>query len=281
MHQELAIVGVFYDGYYDVWEDFLELFSANWKDCPYKLYIVDNEKELSFEKEYDVDVIHAGADAEYSRKIQVALDSIDADYFLLLLEDFFFQMPLDRNALEEIMRVIHDGGLNYYRMNISDFVVDKGKRRYVGPISAKEEYTLTCQPSIWKKDFLRRCVGKENYNAWIFEGVYAKSKQAHTDAFLEKCYVDFRNVLRLRHGAVQGKLLPNVYEDFKCQGYTFKNKREILSPKAYAKHVRKQRMKSMIPLKVQKVVKKLLHNDSVLEKYKDEIAVCMKSIGLE
>ena len=72
MHK-LAIVGTFYDGYYDLWEDFLELFYTNWPDCPYPLYIVNDEKELSFKKEYKVNVIHAGHKAEYSQRVQTAV----------------------------------------------------------------------------------------------------------------------------------------------------------------------------------------------------------------
>ena len=45
--QDLAIVGIWYDGYYDIWEDFLELKEKFWKDCPYTMYIVNQTKELA------------------------------------------------------------------------------------------------------------------------------------------------------------------------------------------------------------------------------------------
>ena len=36
MRTGLAIVGIFWDGYYDMWEDFLELKEKFWRDCPYQ-----------------------------------------------------------------------------------------------------------------------------------------------------------------------------------------------------------------------------------------------------
>lgn len=35
MNKKLAIVGIFYDGYYDIWGDFLDLIDKYWEDNPY------------------------------------------------------------------------------------------------------------------------------------------------------------------------------------------------------------------------------------------------------
>jgi hypothetical protein len=78
---------------------FSELFSSHWPDCPYELYIVNNEKELDYEKKYKVKVLHAGKEAEYSRKVQTALSKIDADYYLLLLEDFLLEVNVLKTQL--------------------------------------------------------------------------------------------------------------------------------------------------------------------------------------
>lgn len=74
--------------------------------------------------------------------------------------------------------------------------------------------------------------------------MYIYSKYAHTEEFLNKCRVSFDNVLHLRHGAVQGKMLPEVYSDFKKQGYIFRNKRAILDSAAMERHNKKQKIKA-------------------------------------
>ena len=52
------------------------------------------------------------------------------------------------------------------------------RHKKIKQISAKAEYTINCQPSIWEKNFLLQCIGDENYNAWVFEGAFLKSKKA-------------------------------------------------------------------------------------------------------
>lgn len=275
----VAIVGIFFDGYYDLWEDFLELFEKNWKGCPYPLYIVDNEKELNYNKKYNAKVLHAGKDAEYSRKVQLAVNSIDADYYLLLLEDFFIGEPLKKDCLNRLLNVIEQKHIKYYRMPMPEFTPFrlKGKRIKIHP---QMEYTVSCQPSIWKREFLKECIGAENYNAWIFEGIYTKSRKAHTVDFLRGCYSDYTNILHLYHGALQGKMLPRTYSHFVKSGYTFKNQRKILSSGQEFKDHLKNQLKGLIPVKVQRFIKECQNNNSIVEKYSSKVERLIASMNL-
>lgn len=281
MHTKLAIVGIFYDGYYDIWEDFLELIEKNWKNNPYPIYIVNNEKDITFEKKYNINVLHAGVEAEYSKKVQKAIECIDADYYLLLLEDFFVSKKVNNRKIAAIMEKMEREKLKYYRMTIPDFLTKKDLKNPIGFIDESFEYTVSCQPSIWKKDFLKKCIGAENYNAWIFEGIYSKSKQAHTKDFLKGCMYDYTNPLELRHGYVQGKMLPSVYEYFSKEGYYFKAKRGRMTKKQYRLYIGKTIIKSYFPRKIQNKIKKLLNGQSVLEKYDVEIYHYMKLMDIK
>ncbi len=288
MKHKLAIVGIFYDGYYDVWEDFLELLQQKWADCPYPVYIVNGTRELAFEKRYPVSVLHAGDGAEYSRKVQTALEGIDAEYFLLLLEDFFFEKHPLQETIEKFVGIMQSNGVDYIRLPMPEFLSRNAKRHFpldtetgLYRIPSSSEYTVSCQPSLWSREFLRSCIGQGNYNAWVFEGMYTYSKTAHSPEFLEKCRVDFSNPLGLRHGAVQGKMLPNVYADFEKQGYTFKNRREVLAGGAYRKHLLKNRMKSLIPKPFRQMIRKVTASQSVVDRYKDEILRQMQENGLK
>lgn len=279
---DLVIVGIFYDGYYDIWEDFLELFSLKWENCPYPLYIVNNTKELTFGKKYDVQVIHAGKGAEYSQKVQKAINEIYADHYLFLLEDFLIEFNLKTDPLKDIIDYMSKNEVHYYRMQIPEFI-DKKISTLDGPVNIKQsdEYTVTCQPSIWKRDFIQRCIGNTNYNAWVFEGIYCYSQYAHSKEFLDKCRVDYRNVLGIRHLALQGKILPTVYQDFVNNGYVFKNKREILTGVEWRKCLMKVRLKNTVPLKLQKMIKRIVKNNSVVERYKKEILQEMRNLGID
>lgn len=282
---KLAIVGIWFDGYYDLWIDFLRLFNKYWKDCPYPLYVVDISKDIDKKEIGDISecrslsemhVIKAGEGVEYSKKIQTALSEIDADYFLLVLEDFFIGRKIDSINIEKIMNVIEKDHLKYYQMPLKEFQNSPHSKHYrnmkdVFHILPTDEYTVTAQPSIWRKDFLKECIGKDNYNAWIFEGMYIKSKKAHTDEFCDGCVIDNRNVLNFYHGALQGKIVPDTYEYFKKIGYEFYNEREVLTRKAYGKHKFKMMAKRLLPLPAQKLIKSVVKTDSIITKYENEI----------
>lgn len=283
---KIAIVGIFFDGYYDIWEDFLELKSRFWPDCPYPTYLVNNNKDLEFKKEYDVTVLHAGADAEFSRRVQTAVENIDADYLLLLLEDFFFSMPIETDPLQHILSYIEGNNISYYSMPIREFVGDyyfhkKVKHaKHLRIIRSSDEYTVTCQPAIWSKDFLKKCIGTGNYNAWVFEGIYTKSTLAHSNEFLSKCMVDTRNVLALRHGALQSKILPVTMKYYNSIGYVFRNKRPTMSSRDYAIFKIKTVMKLIIPYNLQVKLKKLFNANSVIERYGEDIENEMKRMKI-
>ena len=92
----------------------------------------------------------------------------------------------------EILDVEYDkyGNLTHYKhsVHIESYDRDFGNEynfkyfydeheRLVKAYYDKDEYTVSCQPAIWKKEFLKECIGTENYNAWICEGVYIYSKK--------------------------------------------------------------------------------------------------------
>lgn len=39
--KKLVIVGIFFDGYKDLWYDFIYLFEENWLECLYDMYIIN------------------------------------------------------------------------------------------------------------------------------------------------------------------------------------------------------------------------------------------------
>lgn len=272
MRTELAIVGIWYDGYYDIWEDFLELKEKFWKGCPYPMYIVNQTKELDFGKKYDATVIHAGADAEYSRKIQTAIKKIDADYLLLVLEDFFFSHPVNSSLLKDALERVKAGNLDYYGMPLTEFMPALVGNPYMNykdvyDLNPAHEYTLNAQPAIWNKEFLKKCVGSENYNAWVFEGIYIYAPKAHTEEFLKGCKVDKTNFLGLKHGALQGKMIPSLVKYYEGIGYKFHTQR----PQLPLSTIIKRKIRFGVPKYVIRFLKKYVKNQSVASRYKDEI----------
>ncbi len=281
--QDLAIVGIFYDGYSDLWEDFIELFKKNWPDCRFEKYIVD--QSLDYDKCEIFTVIHAGENAEYSTKVQAACQHINAEYVLLLLDDFFI---VDRVRSEEIERVfdyVKKACIEYCVMPLPEFKkAYRGKRRKDNKtyhyIHDKAEYTVSCQPAIWKKSFLEKCIGTGNYNAWVFEGIFAKSKYAHSQEFLCKCAVNKSNPLRLKHGVRSGMFFPRIIKCLNEKGYCVKSNRKVMSKRLQLSISLKSFVKTVLPVFLQNYVKRLLHVESVFDKYRVEIEDNMRRMEL-
>ena len=271
---DLTVIGIFYSGYKDLWHEFVTIFKKNWADCPFDLLIVsDTENEDSFE---GVRLISCGKEAEYSRKVQVALKEVKTKYVLLLLEDFYLGSKVDNSKVLSILDYIKSSNTVYYCMPMKEFSYNfKGKvvnrKRKVRRISPKAEYTLNCQPSIWERDFLFKAIGTDNYNAWVFEGAYSKSKKAHDAEFLKDCLVDLSNPLDLIHGVVQGLFLPDSIEYFSKQGYSFSTSRQVMPWKKRKKVLFKVRLVKFIPYWCQRLLKKILKKESVLDKHSNEI----------
>lgn len=275
--QKLAIVGIFYDGYMDSWIDYIRCFKNFWPGCPYKHYIISNTKSI---EENDIIFICAGSDAEYSRKVQTALEQIDADYYLLMLEDFYIGKSLEQNILEPILAYIEKEDFDYYCLSsLSSFTKYKSdlydnSKKYLYKINPNNRYTLGCQAVIWKREFLAQCIGKSNYNAWIFEGALAKSKKVHSFEFLAKSVKDVRNVLNLQHGILQQKMIPTTIEYFERIGFPLTTKRSVMSKKQFNKYVRNSKLATFIPKSIYKILKKIIgekRGNAVLDKYEVEI----------
>lgn len=275
--QKLAIVGIFYDGYMDSWIDYIRCFKKFWSDCPYKHYIISNTESI---EENGITFISAGPDAEYSKKVQTALEQIDADYYLLMLEDFYIGKQLEQNVLETILDYIEKENLDYYCLSsLSSFTKYKSdlydnSKDYLYKINPNNRYTLGCQAVIWKKEFLVQCVGKSNYNAWIFEGALAKSKKVHSSEFLAKSVKDVRNILNLQHGILQQKMIPTTIEYFEKIGFPLTTKRSVMSKKQYNTYVRNSKLATYIPKPIYWIMKKIIgerRGNAVLDKYEVEI----------
>lgn len=280
--ERLAIVGIFYDGYEDVWKDFVRCFRRFWNDCPYQVYIVDILKKPQYFNDNNMIVINAGEGAEYSKKVQTALQQIDADYYLLLLEDFFLGYKLDKNILEPILDYIEERNIKYYSLSaLSSFTKYRSKifdeeKKYIYSINPNLRYTLGCQAVIWEKDFLQKCIGSRNYNAWVFEGALTNSKRVHTYNFLKCCVKDTRNILGLQHGVLQGKMLPRTVEYYRNIRFPLTSSREIMRKKDFNMYVLRSKISAIVPKNFHNVLKKFFSKGTVLDKYSNEIKLVIE-----
>lgn len=251
----MAIVVIGFDGYSDIWKDFFTLFHKYWPECPYKIYLINNELDY---KVKGVTTLHAGADAEWSRKVQMALEWIEEDYICLLLEDFYLGKEVQTRVVAHALKLMEEDKLKYYKLNtFTAFQSENYKKyKYLHVIPENMDYGISLLPGIWQKEFLREKVGTENYNAWKFECDRLAEEKGKTSKPLKGCVYDKRNILHIVHGVVQGKYLPEAVQYFAKRGYVLnQSRRGVMS--VWENFIYKcKRLNWPSPLK--KVLKKIL-----------------------
>ena len=259
-NEMMTIVFIGYDGYSDMWGDCMSLFSRFWKDCPYQMIFVNNEKEVSFK---NVEVCHAGKNAEWSEKVRLAIQKAKTPYICLLLEDFLVGKKIDTALIESTLKFIEKENIRYYKLtNMSRAVKNRDPyykgRKYLHIIPESDEYGVSLQAAIWKKSFLNDLLGEGNYNAWIFEFNRVKEAEGKKDIPNPGCVFDERNILNLQHGVIQSKYLPGTIRYFKRKGINLNVKREVMPWPNYLKLRMISKGKYIIPKRMRNSVKRLL-----------------------
>ncbi len=253
-YETVSLVIIGYDPYKDVWDHYFELLNRYWSDRP-ATYLITNEITPEYA---GVQAIAAGKDAEWSKKVQVALEQVQTKYFVLLLEDFFTTRPVNGQNFCDLMSLIEENDIQYCKLLNQSKI--KGKRfadrKSLHIINRDEEYGISLQPAIWNRDYLRETVGSENYNAWIFEFNQIKDRKQNRDRI--DCLADDSNILEITHAVVQSKYLPSAVKVFKKQGYPLNTQaRAVFSGKENFKYRFKQFVKHHTPKFMHKGLKKV------------------------
>lgn len=260
MNNKMTVVFIGYDGYSDMWNDCINLFNKFWKDCPYKILFVNNEKQVEWD---NVTVLHAGKDAEWSKKVNLALENCDSKYICLLLEDFLVGKSIDINIIENTLNFMDEEDIRYYKLTNMNRVFKNHDPiykdfKFLHTIPQSDEYGISLQAAIWNKKFLKELLGDENYNAWKFEFARVKESVGKENIPQIGCVYDERNILNLQHGVIQSKYLPGTINYFKKIGIELNIEREIMSKTQCFKRYCISAGKDLTPRKARKYVKAIL-----------------------
>ncbi|MBP3819461.1 MAG: hypothetical protein J6H31_14290 [Butyrivibrio sp.] len=270
MFENLSVLIVGFDGYEDVWNHDIELMNKYWNDRP-KTYLVNSELNPNYE---DVEIINAGPNSEWSRKVQVALEKIDTPYVLLLLEDFFITDYVDNSLLEDVMKTVQKDKILFYQVLVQliNQKWEKGApfkgNRDIKIVPRDKKYGINLQAAIWDKEYLKKVVGDGNYNAWVFEVNQLETNNYNEDRI--EYLIDTRNILNITHAVVQSKYLRGAVRKLKRIGVEIpEEERSYLSVKDNFKYQFKLFMYSITPkcmVKTFKQIGRLFNIDFVTDR---------------
>ena len=206
------------DKYSDIWTTFHKLYKKNWKDNPYKTYFcTETKKNNNFET--------INTQGSWTARTRQALEKIDTDYVIFMLDDFFLRKEVDQIRIEAI--------LDQFKPNTAVFNLElingiKTKESSLKGFKLRQNnqvYLCSCQPSIWNRKILIELL-QEDMTPWQWETQIIDSKY---DFYInsEDLLFDIGYYLeRKPWGIVQGKwatecieLLKEENIDFNVRGF--------------------------------------------------------------
>lgn len=230
------------DGYRDLWTPFFTLLKKNW-DVPFPIILNTESDSFSFEglDIRSLALYKKGDKPAWSERLIKTLESIDTEYVLTLLEDFFLTAPVDTARLDDVFRWM-DADKNIAVFSFLPAPGDNIKSdRYPGfeLRAQRAPYRFNAQAAVWRRerliDFLR-----PDESAWEWEHNGNERSFALQDEF----YSALQNEPQVfpydpfEHGVYNGRWLtavPALFAkngidmDFSVRGF-FDEKQRALHP---------------------------------------------------
>jgi len=257
VNDSLAIVVLSFDGYKDVWPYFFAVLNKYWSDCTYPIYLVNNEAKVEYK---NVHVIHTGKEVNWCDRARKAIQQIDSEHILLLLEDYLIGTKVNNGNVEEILNFINKNDVKYFRITNIPHLRSKMKNtNNIYPILKNEEYGINLQASIWKKEYLLTSLKVVDGSAWEFEIDFLKKAMNAKDEPFCDCFVSTSNIIDIHNGILKGKWFPKTIRYFRKRGIKidYINRGKLSFKEVIEYNIRFQ-LRERIPYGLRKKMKKIL-----------------------
>ena len=162
-----SIIVMTCDKYDDCWAPFLKLKRKYWK-CNYPTYFVTETKSIPFTKTIKTQ-------GTWTSRLRTALEQIETEYVILMLEDFFIRKPVDQARIDTILKSIDKDTAVYNFERCYNIPENKTPLNGFIKRENKEPYLNSCQPSIHNRKKLIERLQKEQ-SAWEWELTTVDSK---------------------------------------------------------------------------------------------------------
>jgi len=178
VHQSFSVIVIGYDGYKDVWSYFEHFYlKANLNDYFKTIFVSSEERGPN---SFDCILAHSNS---ASKRIEKALEETDADYIILLLEDYLIEDDSIYYKLLPFMQFVETNKIDYFCL--CNFITKlRGKKisnhNDVALLPKTRNYRISLQPSIWSRKLLSAIVRNDISTLWDFEN-YLNHNKAYDD----------------------------------------------------------------------------------------------------
>ena len=198
-NQNMAIAVISFDKYSDIWAVFALCINKFWKDRKYKTYLVTNDARPIYD---GIEIVNTGKEVSWSHRVRTALEVIQEEYVMLLLEDYLISEDVDEARVAETLRYMQEQCLDYLRIAPIPVIKNAQRGIFATAITSNMVYGVNLQAAVWKRAYLLKTLADVNFSAWEFE---ARQKFGESTRVDGKCYATNDFVIQYLNGIIQGK----------------------------------------------------------------------------
>jgi hypothetical protein len=218
------------DGFQDCWPPFFELFRLYGGSlCSHPVYL-NTERAEYVGTHTSIYSTKAWAETEttrpsWSQRLLRGLDSVQEDYVLFLLEDYFFKCAVPESLLEDALRIVQSDpsvGVIYLTPYGPKIRKSKFYSEFFVEIFPPADYLVSTQAALWRRDYLRSLV-RDWENIWMFEkfgSLRALRSPRRMLGLSQKAIENGEFLDYVWTGVMKGKWKPECVELFRDHGIT-------------------------------------------------------------
>lgn len=189
------------DKFEDTWEAFFKLYYKYFKN-DYKTYICTEKKTCKYGN-------NIKTQGSWTKRVREALEQIDTEYVLFMLDDFFIRDYVDKDRINALIKCFKPNTAVFnFEMNKHSKIIGTMVNGFVNRQN-KQMYLCSCQPSLWNRKKLIELL-QEDMTPWEWETQILDSKY---DFYINttKPIIDI-GYNQLAWGIVQGKWATEMIE---------------------------------------------------------------------
>lgn len=207
MNNKCAVVVMAFDSYNDVWDGFFKCKEKYWKDCEFPTYMITCETT-------DVPsgvnrVITTSKNVEWTERLHMALEEIQEQYIILLLEDLYIDAIVDNKKILECINIMDNDTIGHLRLNPDiKYQIDYSKNDLYGEYLPGHAYRISTHPAMWQKSYLQKLTEK-SIDAWSFEYEmsYESDKYEEKSITTKEKVISFTNTIWRQKWTREGVML--------------------------------------------------------------------------
>lgn len=169
---DLSLIVSSCDKYSSAWYPYFELIKRFWPEHPQKIVLVTETKNYQHQG-LDINIVNSYHNETWSQRLLKALNSVDTEYILFSLEDFFLLGPVDQSRIDRCIKWMNQNQdiaecrlSSWQAVGLGDEWEPGCGFRTAGP---DVPFRLDTQVAIWRKSDLISFIDPKE-TPWQFEG---------------------------------------------------------------------------------------------------------------